>query len=228
MSELVAGLPESVRSTLPQTTTRVRRPTEDGSAERSGGYPEALAAAARGHAPQDPTYDEDRMLPRLVREAIFHRDEQRRQCAALLVAASPFGPPVAYELLGRLSRSAAPPGSSRPSGPSWLRAREAGLVRFLCTDRQRRPLVALLDEPVPEVAVPLLEALGQLTWAGDSDRVLRGSLGPVWSPREQATLYAMGMSGSPGLAELVGSVDAPRWQRSAGRWWLDQGPSLWA
>ena len=41
-----------------------------------------VADAARAGVPQDPPYDEDRMLTRLMREALFHRDSERRHLAA--------------------------------------------------------------------------------------------------------------------------------------------------
>jgi hypothetical protein len=40
------------------------------------------ADAARAGVPQDPPSDEDRMLTRLMREALFHRDSERRHLAA--------------------------------------------------------------------------------------------------------------------------------------------------
>ena len=39
------------------------------------------------------------MLGRLIREALFHRDSERRHLAALLIASSPFGETVTDELL---------------------------------------------------------------------------------------------------------------------------------
>jgi hypothetical protein len=53
--------------------------------------------AARSRVPQDATYD-DRMLIQLIREALFHRDSERRHLAALLISSSPFGSSVTDEL----------------------------------------------------------------------------------------------------------------------------------
>lgn len=225
LAELVASLPEGVRAGLAQTAARAGRTlpvvsahTEQLPAGKAGGYAEALAVAARRRTLQEPAYDEDRMLPRLVREALFHRDSVRRHCASLLVAASPFATGVAGELLGRLQSEV---------GPAWLRGREAVLVRYLCTDAHRSPLLALLDDPAHGVAIALTEALGTLSPVAASDRALRESLGETWSPRERAKLYALGMTASPRLGVLARTEKAPLWQRSAARWWLDQGAAIW-
>jgi hypothetical protein len=63
--------------------------------------------------PQRPPYEDDRMLPRLSREALFHRDSEQRHLAALIISSSPFGSAVTDELLIRLGRT---------STPKWMRA----------------------------------------------------------------------------------------------------------
>ena len=44
--------------------------------------------------------------------------------------------------------------------------------------------------------------------------------------RERGKMYALGMTGSPGLAAIARSTDAPEWQKSAARWWIAQGPAI--
>jgi hypothetical protein len=74
--------------------------------------------------PENPTYDDDRMLTRLIREALFHRDSERRHLAALLISSSPFGSSVTDELLVRLGATIY---------PEWMRARLATLIRSSAT-----------------------------------------------------------------------------------------------
>ena len=59
-----------------------------------------------------------------------------------------------------------------------------------------------------------------------SDQALRNTLGKEWSPRERAKMYALGMSGSPGLLAISKSKDAAAWQQAAARWWIEQGPAV--
>ena len=97
-------------------------------AAKASAFATSLAVSAREGAPQEPTYAEDRMLTRLLREALFHRDTERRHCAALLVAASPFAASTCDALLGRLAGA---------GDPAWMRARLSTLVRYLCNDSHR-------------------------------------------------------------------------------------------
>ena len=157
------------------------------------------------------------MLPRLIREALFHRDSERRHLAALLIASSPFGPAVTDELLVRLAgdRSA-----------EWIRTRLSTLVRYLSDDSHRMRMLALADDASDEVATPVVQGLGHLSYSAMSDQGIRNSLGTEWSRRERAKMYALGMSGSPGLISIVKSGTAVAWQQAAARWWLDQGPAV--
>jgi hypothetical protein len=225
LAELIAQLPEGLRSTLTNAATKAGRRmlgyvVEHGE-ELEAGKARVLAAqlahAARAHAPQDPAYEEDRMLPRLIRECLFNRDSERRHLAALMIAASPFGDGLAQELLRLLVA---------PGTPAVARARAATSVRYLGTDTHRMRMLSLVDDPDPDVAVPVIQGLGHLTFTDFSDQALRMSLSPQWSLRERAKLYALGMSGSPGLQALLQSPTAPSWQKSAAAWWVAHGPAV--
>lgn len=225
LAGLIADLPAGMRATLVDAATKAGRPklgyvVEHGEqvvAAKARAFAAALAEVAREGAPQDPAYDEDRLLTRLLRESLFHRDTDRRQDAALLVSASPFASSTADALLRRLGA-----GDDR----TWLRARLATLARAVCGDAHRLRLLSLVGDPAEPVAVPLTETLGHLSYSVTSDRQLRSSLEPTWSPRGRATLYALGMTGSSVLADLSRSEQAPRWQRSAARWWIEHGAVL--
>jgi hypothetical protein len=225
LAELIASLPEGMRSTLTEAAARLGR-TEMGQVMDSGeavdpetarGMSEELAEAARSRAPGDPAYDENRMLVRLVREAIFHRDSERRHLASLLIASSPFACPLTEGLLQLL-------GTRRVSAP--VRRRAATLVRYLGEDTHRLRMLGLVDDPDEAVGAVLVQGVGHLPYTPFSDQIIRASLGEQPSSLERGKMYALGMSGSPGLHGIVRSSTAPPWQRAAAGWWIRQGPAL--
>lgn len=227
LAELIAGLPEGMRSTLVQAAAKAGRRKlgyviehgEDVLASKAGAFARKVADLARAGVPQEPTYDEDQMLVRLIREALFHRDSERRHLAALLISSSPFGSPVTDELLLRLGQ---------PGYPDWMRARFATLVRYLSDDSHRMRMLGFVDDPSDDVALPISQALGHITLNAMSDQAIRNSMSKQWSPRERAKMYALGMSGSPGLRAITKSHEAPEWQLVGARWWISQGPALHA
>ena len=225
LAELIANMPEGIRSTLVDAATRAGRRKlgyvvehgEEVVAGKARSIAQEIAEAARARAPQTPPYDEDRMLARLIREALFHRDSERRHLAALLISSSPFGDGTADELLEVMADE---------GYPVWMRVRAATLVRYLGSDVHRMRMLAFLDHPIDELAVPIAQGLGHLGYTALSDQALRNSLGKEWSMRERGKMYALGMTGSPGLAAIAKSSDAPDWQKSAARWWIAQGPAI--
>ncbi len=225
LAELIANLPEGMRSSLVRAATRAGRRKlgyvvehgEEVVAAQARDIAHELAESARGRVPQDASYEGDRMLARLVREALFHRDSERRHLAALLISASPFGEAVADELLSLVVVEAY---------PLWMRGRAATLVRYLSSDAHRMRMLSLIDHPSDEVATAMAQGLGHMHLTPMADQALRRSLGQEWSLRERAKMYALGMTGSPGLEAIVRSADASDWQRSAARWWRTQGPAI--
>jgi hypothetical protein len=225
LAELIASLPEGMRSTLTEAAARLGR-TEMGQVMDSGeavgpeisrGLSEELAEGARSRAPGDPSYDENRMLVRLVREALFHRDSERRHLASLLIASSPFGGPLTDELLEMLGT---------PRVPALVRRRAATLVRYLGEETHRLRMLGLVDDADEVVGAALVQGVGHLPFTPFSDQVIRASLGEQPSSLERGKMYALGMSGSPGLHGIVRSSTAPPWQRAAAGWWIRQGPAL--
>ena len=148
---------------------------------------------------------------------LFHRDSERRHLAALLIASSPFRGPVADELIGLLAETGT---------REWIRARTATTIRYLANDEHRLRLLHWLQDPDADVAAPLAQAMGHLSYAPDSDQALRAALGPQWSLVERARMYALGMSGSAGLRAINRSTTAPAWQKAAARWWIEIGPAV--
>lgn len=157
------------------------------------------------------------MLPRLVREALFHREQERRHGALLVVAASPFRAGVCDELLDLL-RDAERSADVRLTA-SWA-------VRYLADDTHRMRILRLVDTPDELVSGPVTLALGHLGFDEVSDQVLRNGLGHALDNRSRAAMYALGMTGSPGLTGLARSATVPDWQRRAAAWWQRQGPAV--
>ena len=225
LAELIACLPEGLRSTLTEAATKAGRRKlgyvvesgEDLGPAMARGLSHDIAEAARAQAPGTPTYDEDRMLARLVREAMFHRDSERRHLASLLISASPFGVAVADGLLSLLSAR---------NAPTVIRTRAATLARYLSEDVHRLRMLGFVDDPDDEVGSAVVQGVGHMVFSTFSDQVIRSSLKAEWSPRERSKMYALGMSGSPALESIARSPNAPEWQRIAAGWWLTQGPAV--
>lgn len=225
LAELVASLPEGLRSAFTSAADRAGQRRLRHAVETGEDFPEVqarsfsnlLSDAARAKVPQEPSYAEDLMFARLVREALFHRDQGRRHVAALTLAASPFGDALCDEVLTLLAGT---------GFPHRLRARAASLAGYLAHDVHRLRVLRLADDADDQVATHLLQALGHMTSTHLADHALRTSLKDQETMRERAKVYALGMSGSPGLRSIARSSTAPHWQRSAARWWLEQGPAL--
>jgi hypothetical protein len=225
LAELIASLPEGLRSTLTDAATRAGRRRlgyvvesgEDLGAEMAQGLSQDVAESARERAPGEATYVEDRMLVRLVREALFHRDSERRHLASLLVSASPFADGTTDELLTLLAA---------PNAPALVRTRAATLARYLSNDGHRLRMLGFVDDPNAHVGTVVVQGIGHMTFTPFSDQVIRASLKDEWSDRERAKMYALGMSGSPGLESIRRSNQSPPWQRTAAEWWLSQGAAV--
>ena len=225
LAELIAHLPEGMRSMLTSAAGKIGRPDvghavasgEIVAPDRAQSISEDLAAGTLERTPGDPAYDENRMLVRLVREALFHRDSERRHLAALLIASSPFGGALTDELLTLIGAGQV---------PRVLRGRAATLARYLSEDVHRLRMLRYVDDPDVVVASALVQGVGHLSFTPFSDQAIRSSLGEEPSRRERAKMYALGMSGSPALEVLARSGSTPEWQRAAAQWWIAQGPAL--
>ncbi|HVH94779.1 MAG TPA: hypothetical protein VM688_07670 [Nocardioidaceae bacterium] len=224
LAELIGALPEGLRSMLVQASDNAGRKRlgyvvehgEELLASKARVFAEEVAAGARSGIAVPATYSDDRMLPRLIREALFHRDSERRHLASLLLSASPFATSVTDEMVARISEP----------HPHWIRGRLATLARYLSADEHRMRLVDLLDDQADEVAIPAAHAIGHLRLNVVSDQALRNSLAREWSNRQQAKMYALGMSGSPVLSLLAHSSNASDWQRAAAAWWMRNGDAI--
>jgi hypothetical protein len=139
------------------------------------------------------------MLTRLIREALVHRDSERRHLAALLIPSSPFG---------SASRRAARSGAENIY-PEWMRARLAILIRYLSNDTPNGWGYCRSSTTSPTTSAPSSRR-GSATRATAPEK--------TWSPRERAKMYVLAMSGSSGLIGFSKAKDVPAWQPATPRW----------
>lgn len=213
LAELISVLPGGFREVL------TRAGAGDGPAmSGTSGAQIALeiAAAAAAAAPGDAPYDVDPLLARLVREALFHHQTERRHLASVLVEASPFATAVADQVVALLA--------AVDAGP--LRYRAAALTCYVTGESHRMRLHRFVDDPQASVAIFATYALGRLRYAVTTDLALRRGLPTESTPTAQARLHALGMTGSPALSALASRSGGEEWQRRAAEWWLAGGPAI--
>jgi hypothetical protein len=146
-----------------------------------------------------------RMLTRLIREALFHRDSERRHLAALLISSSPIGSSVTDELASQAGGDHLSGVDARPA---------ATLIRCLSKDSHRLRILAFIHDKSDDVATFVIQGLGHQSNSTTSDQAIRNGLGKFWSPRERAKMYALSMSSSPDLLAIAKAKDAPAWQKA--------------
>lgn len=199
-AELISVLPDGIRDTLARA------------AADTGEVPVAETAAGIAAAA---AYDENPQLARLVREALFHHQTERRHLASVLLEASPFAGAVADHVVELLA--------SADGGP--LRFRAASLACYVTGESHRMRLHRFLEDRQTSVAVFATYALGRLPYAVTTDLALRRGLPSEPTLAAQARMHALGMTGSPALAALA-RPGAEDWQRRAAEWWLAGGPAI--
>lgn len=224
LAQLLAELPTPLQETLTEAAAKVGRKRLGYVLEHGESIPavqaENLAASLADSVHKNMTngdYTEDRMLPRLIREALFHRSSEQRKLSGWLLAASPFAVPLNDQLLQLLAITGL---------PASFRTRVTGASRYLSTDQDRHRLGRLLDDPQVGVAVGAGESLGHLQFRPTTDQLVRAGLQPSDSAVGRARLYALGMTGSEVLTLLRDSPQAPAWQRNAAQWWIGAGRAI--
>ena len=159
----------------------------------------------------------DLMLQRLVREALFHGHQERRHQACILLTVSPYRAGIAKSMQGLVED--AEPEVARPA---------AALLRYLGTEEQRADLLSWCrDEKRPDVRDHALIALGRLSegLTPDCNAAVMDALTSCPDAEiQRASMYALGMSGAPQLADLAENGSA--FQRRAATWWSRIGPAI--
>ncbi|MBZ5740074.1 hypothetical protein [Nocardioides mangrovi] len=185
------------------------------SATRAASVVADLAPSIQADTPTHQAQEPDLMLRRLLREALLHAHKPRRHHAALLIAASPYAPATARRLL-----------SVAEDDNDLLAARAWTVLMRLDTAPHRDEVVRqAITEPRPSIRSRALVTAGlggELDVAQGGEIVAR--LDSARSLERHATLFALGMAGSPELGTLTSSEDVDT-QRGA-QWWLTRGGAI--
>ena len=214
------GLPANVRraaadllSALAPPTTRQHHGARKVAPERAETVAVLVRAAeaALDVATRGTSVTENRMLSRLVDELLFAPQADVRLGAAAVLAASPFGKPLADALAG-------------DRAPRRERTAALGMIG----GTEHRPaLETLLAGQTPH-AVSVQAAIGLGNLPGRSRHAVLVHAVRHHAPARseevlRAVVYAAGMQrATPVLAEVRGRPDLPPEVRAAARWWLAQ------
>ncbi|MEP9363911.1 hypothetical protein ABLE68_13165 [Nocardioides sp. CN2-186] len=174
-----------------------------------------LAPAIQADTPAHVAPEPDLMLRRLLREALLHSHKARRHHAALLIAASPYAPAAARRLL------------TVAADDNDLIAARAWTVLMRVGDGGRRDEVVrrAVVETRPSIRSRALVTVGLGGPVTDEQGAeIAGRLDHARTLERHATLFALGMAGSPEIKTLADSEDAET-QRGA-QWWVDQGAAI--
>lgn len=159
------------------------------------------------------------MLGTLLRQALFELNSERRWRAGLVLGASPYDAGVASAVVDLLRR---------PGIDPVTRVRAGALLNHTARPSHVLRMIPLLGDDDLVVAAKVTTAVGHASYNPVADQVLRSRLPREQVPLGRARVYALGMTGSPGLAALAASDSAPRWQRHTARWWHENGSAITA
>jgi hypothetical protein len=176
----------------------------------------SIAAELRERFPSSRLYDEDRMTPRLIREALFSSRVGRAHYASLALLGSPFRPELAAVLAAEIDKA----GLEDP-----LTSRFARLLRYLSRPEQEEALLTWLPKAPPAVARDFASTIGHIL----SDRPLRDLLPQITgdgSLLDRALIYALGMRQATALHELAADDRRPAQVRAAAEWWTRHGGAV--
>lgn len=175
-----------------------------------------IAAAAQDATTAPYRIEPDTMLQRVVREALFHGNQERRHQAGLLLQASPYGPALGKVLADTVDQ-----------GDDAVAFRAALALRYLATDAQRDRLFAWAADPGRhEVRGAALYAIGRVDGplTADEEAVVLDCLAIPSGALQRAALYVLGAKGAPALQTLR-EHDSEH-VRVAAQWWLAAGPAI--
>jgi len=160
----------------------------------------AQASVDAGNAP-------DRMLERLVREALFHAHADRRHRAEVLLMASPFSAGIASAVTGLLN-----------ADDPLIAHRAAVLLRYCVTPAETDGILSARRNRPPAIEGAALAALGHVQTLEDSHvaHVLERSAPWADDDRTDAAVYVLGMHG---LTDKIARTPVPDHVASACQWW---------
>ena len=175
-----------------------------------------IADTVRSQLPAGNLYDEDKMTPRLIREALFAAVGGRMHWASIALLGSPFRPHLAAALAAEIENV----GLHDPLAPRFSR-----LLRYLAGPAEEEALLQWIPKAPVEVGCDMAQAVGHLP----SDRPL-DELVPLvkgdHSLHDRALLYAMGMRQAGALHAIAADEQQPDYVRAGAQWWLRQGGAV--
>ncbi|MDN5893806.1 MAG: hypothetical protein L0H93_07230 [Nocardioides sp.] len=231
LGQIVDAFPGGLASVLPRSATRRAEPTAGGAMELDAAEdveePESsrvsrwltsrsLAGLGDGSGYLGPQLDD------LLRQALFFRNAERRLRAGQILSSSPFGSAVAAGLVDLMTTS------TRSTTSATVRQRAAALFNNVIGERHLMGAIPLIDDDDITVASSVTTAFGHASYSEVADQVIRKSVPAERLPKGRACLYALGMTGSPGIAAMAGSYTVPRWQKHTARWWHEHGAAIYA
>ena len=175
-----------------------------------------IADAVRAGLPAANLYDEDKMTPRLIREALFAARGNRTHYACIFLHGSPIRRPLASALAAEVEDI----GLDDP-----LTSRFARVLRYLASPLQEEQMLGWLPKAPPGVARDLALGLGHV----DSNRSLDEIVPLITGDRsllDRALLYGLGMRQASALSLVAADEKQRAHVRAGAEWWLRQGGAV--
>ena len=225
LEELINALPEESQARLlagsrgitgHQELVEVAAHGERFSPDTTRRVSQRIADTIREQLPAGNLYDDDKMTPRLIREALFSALSNRMHFASIALVGSPFRPYLAAALADEIEEV----GLDDPLAPRFAR-----LLRYTASAAQEESLLDWLPKAPSQVARDMALTLGHLP----SDRPLDEMVTLIAGDRsvlDRALLYGLGMRQAQALTDVAEDPQQPEHVRAAAQWWLRQGGAV--
>src|SRR5699024_10674325 len=132
----------------------------------------------------------------LLRQALFFRNTERRLRAGQVLSSSPFAPALADGVLDLLAD---------PDVVETVRRRATALLHNVVGEQHVLRMLPLVRDHDIGVAASVTTAFGHTSYSGVADLAIRQNVPAEWLPLGRACLYALGMTGSPGIPVMASS-----------------------
>ncbi len=175
-----------------------------------------VAEAVRERLPASNLYDEDKMTPRLIREALFAARGNRTHYACIFLHGSPIRSPLSAALADEIEAV----GLDDPMTPRFVR-----LIRYLASPSQEEQMLSWLPKAPPMVARDLALGLGHIDSQHSLDELVPLIAGDR-SPLDRALLYGLGMRQASAMHEVAADERQPQHVRDGAAWWIRQGGAV--
>lgn len=228
LGELVDALPSGLATVLGRTLPHTGKPpagdpveldaAEDVAEPHASKVSDLITTRALDHAGSDANFLGP-LLQDVLRQALFFRNAERRLRAGQVLSSSPFAPAVAEGIVDLMNA---------PDATATVRRRAGALLNNVVSQRQVLRMLPLVADDDLTVAASVTTAFGHTSYSEVSDLVIRQSVPAERLPMGRACLYALGMTGSPGIAVMAASKTVPKWQRHTATWWHEQGTAIHA